>query len=76
MDRGILRSAITVLWKDRGLFAMLDAMFAETAGSVPLLLCVVLCGFASMNFMTAPSISMGGYKSMASSITSYRYLEN
>lgn len=39
---------------------MLDAMFAETAGSVPLLLCVVLCGFASMNFMTAPSISMEG----------------
>lgn len=39
---------------------MLDAMFAETAGSVPLLLCVVLCGFASMNFMTAPSISLEG----------------
>lgn len=39
---------------------MLDAMFAETAGSVPLLLCVVLCGFASMNFMTEPSISMEG----------------
>ena len=37
-----------------------DAMFAETAGSVPLLLCVVLCGFASMNFMTAPSISLEG----------------
>lgn len=35
---------------------MLDAMFAETAGSVPLL----LCGFASMNFMTAPSISLEG----------------
>lgn len=60
MDRGILRSAIAVLWKDRGLFAMLDAMFAETAGSVPLLLCVVLCGFASMNFMTAPFISLEG----------------
>lgn len=39
---------------------MLDAMFAETAGSVPLLLCVVLCGFASMNFMTAPFISLEG----------------
>lgn len=60
MDRGILRSAIAVLWKDRGLFAMLDTMFAETAGSVSLLLCVVLCGFASMNFITAPSISLEG----------------
>lgn len=39
---------------------MLDAMFAETAGSVPLLLCVVLCDFASMNFMTAPFISLEG----------------
>ena len=39
---------------------MLDAMFAETAGSVPLLLCVVLCGSASMNFMTAPFISLEG----------------
>ena len=33
MDRGILRSAIAVLWKDRGLFAMLDEMFAETGSA-------------------------------------------
>ena len=52
--------AIAVLWKGSELFAVLEAMFAETAGSVPLLLCVVLCGFASMNFMTAPSISLEG----------------
>ena len=52
--------AIAVLWKGGELFALLDAMFAETAGSVPLLLCVVLCGLASMNFMTAPSISLEG----------------
>ena len=52
--------AIAVLWKGRNLFAMLDAMFAETAGSVPLLLCVILCGLASMNFMAAPSISLEG----------------
>lgn len=37
--------AIAVLWKGSELFVRLDAMFAETAGSVPLLLCVVLCGF-------------------------------
>ena len=52
--------AIAVLWKGSELFSLLDAMFAETAGSVPLLLCVVLCGLASMNFMTAPSISLEG----------------
>ncbi|HBJ18239.1 MAG TPA: hypothetical protein DDY70_00610 [Clostridiales bacterium] len=52
--------AIAVLWKGRELFSMLDAMFAETAVSVPLLLCVVLCGLASMNLMTAPSVSLEG----------------
>ena len=52
--------AIVVLWKGSGIFALLDAMFAETAGSASLLLCVVLCGLASMNFMTAPSISLEG----------------
>ena len=52
--------AIVVLWKGNGMFAALDAVFGETVGSVPLLLCVVLCGLASMNFMTAPSISLEG----------------
>ena len=52
--------AIAVLWKGGELFAVLDVMFVETAGSVPLLLCVVLCGLASMNFMTAPSVSLEG----------------
>ena len=52
--------AIAVLWKGSELFAVLDAMFAETAGGVPLLLCVMLCGLASMNFMTAPSVSLEG----------------
>ena len=52
--------AIAVLWKGSELFEMLDAMFAETEGSVLLLLCVVFCGLVSMNFMTAPSISLEG----------------
>lgn len=52
--------AIAVLWKGSELFSVMDAMFAETAGSVPLLLCVVLCGLASMNFMIAPSVSLEG----------------
>ena len=52
--------AIAVLWKGGELFEMLDAMFAETEGSVTLLLCVVFCGLVSMNFMTAPSVSLEG----------------
>ena len=52
--------AVAVLWKGRGLFAVLDAMFADTPGSVPVLLCVMLCGLASMNFMAAPSVSLEG----------------
>lgn len=55
-----LMGLIAVLWKGSELFSVMDAMFAETAGSVPLLLCVVLCGFASMNFMIAPSVSLEG----------------
>ena len=52
--------AVAVLWKGRNFFAMLDAMFVDTPGSVPVLLCVILCGLASMNFMAAPSISLEG----------------
>lgn len=52
--------AAAVLWKGKSLFVMLDAMFADTPGSVPVLLCVILCGLASMNFMAAPSISLEG----------------
>lgn len=51
---------IAVLWKGHELFAVLDAIFAETPDSVPFLLCVMLCSLASMNFMTAPSVSLEG----------------
>ena len=56
----MLLCAIAMLWKGSELFEMLDAMFAETEGSVLLLLCVVFCGLVSMNFMTAPSVSLEG----------------
>ncbi len=52
--------AVAVLWKGRSLLAMLDAMFVDTPGSVPVLLCVILSGLVSMNFMAAPSISLEG----------------
>ena len=52
--------AVAVLWKGKNFFTMLDAMFADTLGSVPVLICVMLCGLVSMNFMAAPSISLEG----------------
>lgn len=51
---------IAVLWKGSKLFAVLDPIFAEKPDSVPFLLCVMLCSLASMNFMTAPSVSLEG----------------
>mgnify|MGYP002516048780 CR=1 FL=1 len=54
--------AIVVLLKGHKLFNILDEMFIEIPDSVPLLLCVFLCALASMNFMTAPSISLEGKK--------------
>ena len=52
--------AIAVIWKGRAIFSMLSKMFAETQGGVLILLAVLLCGIASMNIMTAPSISLEG----------------
>lgn len=48
--------AMGILWKGKELFELLEA----TKGSSCLLVCVVLCSLASMNFMTAPSISLEG----------------
>lgn len=52
--------AIAVLWKGSTLFTMLDALFVDAEGAVPMLMCVMLCALASMNFMVAPSISLEG----------------
>lgn len=62
--------AIILLWKGGELFAVPGALFAETTGAAPLLLCVVLCGLASMNFMTAPSVSLEEKKPLAFAISS------
>ena len=39
----VKRRCSRVLWKGGSLFAMLDALFADTEGSVPVMLCVLLC---------------------------------
>ena len=51
---------IALLWKGGAFLSVLDMMFDNLAGSVPLLLCVAMCGLSSMNNMTAPSVSLEG----------------
>lgn len=48
--------AIGILWKGKEIFELLPA----TKDSVCLLICIVLSSLASMNLMTAPSISLEG----------------
>lgn len=52
--------AVAVLWKGSSLFALMNEMFAEVPGGTLLLLCVLLCALASMNLITAPSVSLEG----------------
>ena len=52
--------AAALAWKGGELFAVLEEIFGDTAGSVSLLLATLLCGLASMNFMAAPSVSLEG----------------
>ena len=48
--------AIGILWKGKELLELLNIL----EGSACLFVCVVLCSLASMNLMTAPSISLEG----------------
>lgn len=52
--------AIAIVWKGKSIFSMLSKMFAGAEGCVLVLLAVLLCGVASMNIMTAPSMSLEG----------------
>ena len=52
--------AAALAWKGGELFAVLDEIFGDTAGSVSLLFATALCGLASMNSMAAPSVSLEG----------------
>lgn len=48
--------AIGILWKGKELLELLNIL----EGSACLFVCVILCSLASMNLMTAPSISLEG----------------
>lgn len=52
--------AAGLLWKGRKIFMLLNGMFGSQDGSVMLLITIMLCGFISMDIMTAPSISLEG----------------
>lgn len=52
--------AVLILWKGREVFEMLNQLFEGYDGCTPLLFAVAMCGIASMNLMTAPSVSLEG----------------
>ena len=51
---------IFLLWKGGDMIPVLNEVFGAQPGSVPLLLCAMVCLLASMNDMAAPSVSLEG----------------
>lgn len=51
---------VLLLWQGSALISVLNELFGEWAGCTPVLLCAAVCMLASMNDMTAPSISLEG----------------
>ncbi len=53
-------AGMVFLWKGPFFFPILNDILGDKPGSVPIILCTALCLLASMNDMTAPSISLEG----------------
>ena len=51
---------VLLLWKGGAMISVLNEVFGERAGCVPVLLSASVCMIASMNDMAAPSISLEG----------------
>ena len=51
---------VLLLWKGSAVISMLNEVFGARAGCIPVLLCAAVCMMASMNDMTAPSVSLEG----------------
>lgn len=49
-----------LLWKGTAVVSVFNVMLGERAGTVPVLLCAMVCLLASMNDMVAPSVSLEG----------------
>ena len=53
-------AGVMLLWKGSDVISVLNEVFGARAGCVPVLLCGAVCTLASMNDMTAPSVSLEG----------------
>ena len=53
-------AGVMLLWQGGTVISVLNEIFVERAGCVPVLLCAVVCTLASMNDMTSPSVSLEG----------------
>ena len=51
---------VMILWQGGAVISVLNEIFGERAGCVPVLLCTAVCMLASMNDMAAPSVSLEG----------------
>ena len=51
---------VMLLWKGGAVISVLNEVFGERAGCTPVLLSAAICMLASMNDMTAPSVSLEG----------------
>lgn len=63
-------AGIAFLVKGKDLCMILNQVFGDRPGSVMLILCAALCALASMNDMSAPSVSLEE-KPLADSVTSH-----
>ena len=52
--------ALLILWKGGEFLSTVETLLDGLEGSVPVMLSICLCGVASMNDMTAPSVSLEG----------------
>ena len=53
-------AGVMLLWQGGTVISVLNEIFGERAGCVPVLLCATVCTLASMNDMTSPSVSLEG----------------
>lgn len=53
-------SGVLLIWKGKDLISALNGVFGERLGLIPVLISTVVCLIASMNDMTAPSVSLEG----------------
>ena len=53
-------AGVMLLWQGGTVISVLNQVFGERAGCIPVLLCGAVCMLASMNDMAAPSVSLEG----------------